>query len=65
MRVKIKNTAITAQKLFKANVPTFVINDIIGKEVDADEHLNIQFDWLGKPSTWNIPADCVEILVKN
>lgn len=64
MKVKIKNTAETAQKLFKANVPTFVINGILGKNVEADDHGHVMFDWIGQHTTWSIPADCMEILVE-
>ena len=60
MKVRVKLEARNA--LFKANVPTFVIDGILGKEVESDESLNVNFDWLGQHTTWSIPAECVEIV---
>jgi hypothetical protein len=63
MRIRIKNTVEAKRALIKANVPSFVVDGISGKILDADTDLNIEFNWLGQQTTWNLPSECVEIVV--
>ena len=64
MKVLIKNTVDSAKRLYNANVPTAVINELLGKTVDASSDLTVQALFVGQLTEWNIPAECVTILSK-
>ena len=62
MRIHVKKDVESIRALFKANVPTFVIEQIIGRDFDSDDNLNITVPWLGQPTTWCLPASAVTVL---
>lgn len=61
MKVKVKNTIDSARALVKASVPTVVIDQILGKVVEVDEHNNVTLPWNGQPVSWNLPSECLQI----
>lgn len=60
--ILVKKTPDAIRALTKANVPSFVVVQIIGTEQSADESMNIIVSWLGKPTTWCLPPDAVELV---
>ena len=65
MIIRIKKNLASARQLVQVNVPICVIDEIMGEVLEADEQCNIMWPWLGKRVKWSIPAECVEILIKN
>lgn len=63
--IRVLSSLPAHQALYKANVPTFVIEKIVGTEQPADASLNVEVDWLGKPTIWCLPAEAVEIVTKH
>ena len=63
MKILVKNTPDATTALFKANVPSFVISEILGKEFETDEKLVVKVPWLHEQMVeWHLPAEAVTIL---
>lgn len=62
MKIQVKPGRDARHCLIRANVPTWVVDAIQGKEFEADASLNIQHEWLGQQVTWCLPPDAVMLL---
>ena len=67
MKLKVKNDLLTARLLLEgASVPSQVVDQILGREFivpdNAQDLFQVTVEWLGKPSTWSLPAECVELI---
>jgi len=68
MKIKIKNTPQVAQMLYMDCVPTSVVEEILDKEFDVDEHdghFAVTAPFVGTLKKWNIRAECVEIISRS
>lgn len=64
MKIRVNKSLKSVQALFKANVPSSVIEHILGHEFTANENFEISVPWHdGKLVTWELPAESVTILV--
>ena len=67
MTIKVKDTPESKLILEKGvSVPSFVLDKLLGQTFDvpatARDLFEVSVEWLGKPSTWSLPAECVEIV---
>jgi hypothetical protein len=61
-RIRVKKDLDSIRALFKANVPSKVIELIIGREFLASDHLEVSVVWLGRETTWCLPPSAVELV---
>jgi hypothetical protein len=64
MKIRVKPTIDTARKLLRDNIPTEVIDQILGRTitVEADQPYTIHAMFAGSVTAWEVAPDCVEIL---
>ena len=66
--IRIKNTSRAAEQLYRASIPSCVIEDILGKTFEVEENTNSfhvpSSAFVGKPVEWQVPTECVELVTK-
>lgn len=62
--IRVLKTTQAIRALFKANVPSFVVEKIVGMELPADDSCNVEYEWLGRQTMWCLPPDAVELVTK-
>lgn len=63
MKVRIKQTKDSINALYRDCVPLVVIEQIIGKEVNAvwrNNDIVIEHPFVGEPAEWIVAPECVE-----
>lgn len=62
MKVRVINNKESEQLLQKANVPRFIINEIMGNEFESDGRGNIYVEWAKQPTEWSVPEECLVVV---
>ena len=65
MKFRILDTVNTAIRLERDNIPSVVVQQLLGKVVvqnDTSKPLEAVAVFMGQESTWCIAPDCVELL---
>lgn len=61
-RIYIKADTHAINALFTANIPSDVIEEIIGQEFETNDRFEIEIMWCGQLVKWIVPPDAIKLI---